>query len=327
MKNGISRHTPNQISHQEHQSSLIRSPNERSELNSEIARSFQASLMNDIVVERKKTLKEAEEKKTPEERQHKALKLPEKRKLRVQKEPNNSEKTVNLAVRHPELGMQRRQFREDSTMNCVYDWIGSLSPEPVYFGLFMKFHSDPVLPSADVKLYDKTILNVGVLADPIDFQEDKETTMYGYSNMSNMEILETKRNSEKDALINDNSVFLVDRLNVVANMFSIYQDAQVTKSLMKINFRGEDATGHGVTRDVYSQFYKEIFRFHSSGIHANVPSSLSETESERFGKILTHAYILYNIFPIEIATAFFEQLVKGEVRNDIPIIQIVCSKK
>ena len=125
----------------------------------------------------------------------------------------------------------------------------------------------------------------------------------------------TKRNSEKDALINLDSVFLVDRLNIVADMFSIYQDAKIAKSLIKINFRGEDATGHGVSRDVYSQFYKEIFRFHSSGIHANVPSSLSETESELFGKILTHAYIQYNIFPIQIARAFFEQLLKGEVRN------------
>ena len=68
LKDEISRHTPNHISHQEHQSILIGSPNERVELNSKIARSFEASLMNDFVVERKKTLKEAEEKKT-EERQ------------------------------------------------------------------------------------------------------------------------------------------------------------------------------------------------------------------------------------------------------------------
>ena len=112
-------------------------------------------------------------------------------------------------------------------MNSVYDWIGSLSPEPMYFGLFPKFHSDPVLPSTDVKLYDKTVINVGVLTDPIEFEEDQEITMYGYSNMSNTEILEIKCNSEKDALINDNSVFLVDCLNVVADMFSIYQDAEI----------------------------------------------------------------------------------------------------
>ena len=33
-------------------------------------------------------------------------------------------------------------------------------------------------------------------------------------------------------------------------MFSIYQDAKIAKSLIKINFKGEDAAGHGVTQDV-----------------------------------------------------------------------------
>ena len=61
-----SRHTQNKISHQEHQSNRIGCPNRRAELNSEITRSFEASLMNDIVIERNKTLKEAEEKKTKE---------------------------------------------------------------------------------------------------------------------------------------------------------------------------------------------------------------------------------------------------------------------
>ena len=75
MKNEISLHAQNHISHQERQSNLIGSPNERAELNSEIARSFETSLMNDIIVERKKALKEEEEEeKKPKERQQKALK-------------------------------------------------------------------------------------------------------------------------------------------------------------------------------------------------------------------------------------------------------------
>ena len=62
-------------------------------------------------------------------------------------------------------------------MNSVYNWIGTLSPEPMYFGLFPKFHSDPVLPSADVKLHDKTVLNVEALTDSVDFEEDPEITI------------------------------------------------------------------------------------------------------------------------------------------------------
>ena len=102
-----SRHTQNKISHQEHQSNRIGCPNRRAELNSEITRSFEASLMNDIVIERNKTLKEAEDKKKNKRTATKALKLQEKRKLRVQTEPNILQKKVKLAVRYPELGTQR----------------------------------------------------------------------------------------------------------------------------------------------------------------------------------------------------------------------------
>ena len=49
-------------------------------------------------------------------------------------------------------------------------------------------------------------------------------------------------------MINDDSIYLVDRLNIVADMFSIYPDTEKAKILIKINFRGKDAAGHGVTR-------------------------------------------------------------------------------
>ena len=45
-----------------------------------------------------------------------------------------------------------------------------------------------------------------------------------------------------------------------------------------------------------------------------------QRQSELFGKILTHAYIQYNIFPIAIAKAFFEQLLKRDVKNDTLIL-------
>ena len=55
--------------------------------------------MSDIAIGREKSLKEVGEKKA-EERQQKPLKLQEKWKSRVEAEANNSEKTVNLGVRH-----------------------------------------------------------------------------------------------------------------------------------------------------------------------------------------------------------------------------------
>ena len=50
-----------------------------------------------------------------------------------------------------------------------------------------------------------------------------------------------------------------------------------------LSFKGENAPGDGVNRDVYAQFFKEIFSMNSSGIHANVPTGLSAEKCEKFG--------------------------------------------
>ena len=49
--------------------------------------------------------------------------------------------------------------------------------------------------------------------------------------------------------------------------------------MLSIRFLGEEACGEGVTRDVYSQFFKYVFRFKSAGLSACVPISLNEDES------------------------------------------------
>ena len=63
----------------------------------------------------------------------------------------------------------------------------------------------------------------------------------------------------------------------------MYQDVAVTdRYVTTIKFRDENALGDGVSRDVYAQFYKDIFRLYSSGIRENVPLSFSERDSEVF---------------------------------------------
>ena len=82
-------------------------------------------------------------------------------------------------------------------------------------------------------------------------------------------------------------------------------------------FKGENASGDGVTRDVYTQFFKEIFSTYSSGIHANVPTCLSAEECEKSGRIVCHPIIQLNIFPVQIAKASFEQIVMDSVRHNV----------
>ena len=88
---------------------------------------------------------------------------------------------------------------------------------------------------------------------------------------------------------------------------------------LSINFRNKNALGVGVSPDVYTQFYKDVFPLYSLDILENILLSFSEKDSEVFGRIITHCFIQYNVFPIEIeiGRAFFEQLLINEVRHSI----------
>ena len=107
----------------------------------------------------------------------KAIALQEDQRLRLPPETTNLEDKVTLSFRHPEFGTLRRSFRPDAAMNVAYDWVGSLCSTPMYFGLYSKGFHGPVPPPSNVKLYDKTVLNFGILNQPLDFEEDCEITM------------------------------------------------------------------------------------------------------------------------------------------------------
>ena len=96
----------------------------------------------------------------------------------------------------------------------------------------------------------------------------------------------------------------------------IYEDERVISRYISVNFKGEDAYGEGVTRDVFSEFFKFVFRFKSTGISSCVSSSLSEEESVKFGKILTHYVVQFNMFPTGFSKAVLEYIIFDKVRKE-----------
>ena len=52
-----------------------------------------------------------------------------------------------------------------------------------------------------------------------------------------------------------------------------------------------------VTRDIYSQFFKYVFRFKTSNLSACVPISLNDNKWIYFEKIITHCFIQCKTFP------------------------------
>ena len=55
---------------------------------------------------------------------------------------------------------------------------------------------------------------------------------------------------------------------------------------------------------------------HSTGVFESIPSSLSGEDAVLYGKIVSHAYSQYQVFPSALAKAFFEMLIFESVRDE-----------
>ena len=203
-------------------------------------------------------------------------------------------------------------------MNNVYDRVGATSVEPMYFELFVNFRS-PIPATDPANKYANTVLNMAEVSEPPFF--DKEVTMAGFKkNQTNgSDRLKKKRKSKRDSLyvasLNQEQIsYVVDRYNITEEMFNVFSK-RVRQKFLSFTFKSEIAVGDGVSKDVHSTFFEEIYKQRCAGIKANVPTSLTETEAEIFGTIIAQAYIQHNVFNVRLAKAAFEYLIFNNVRD------------
>ena len=152
-------------------------------------------------------------------------------------------------------------------MNNVYDWMGSLSPEPMYFK-FSCGRSALIPASAPVSNFALTTLNMTEVNEPLPFEENEEITMTGFQEKTVFDLHE-RRKREKEKLVTNYDIapYVVERHNVFSDLLKIdVENADITSNMLFIRFLGEEACGEGVTRDAYSQFFKYVFRFKSAGL-------------------------------------------------------------
>ena len=203
-------------------------------------------------------------------------------------------------------------------MNNVYDRVGATSVEPMYFELFVNFRS-PIPATDPANKYANTVLNMAEVSEPPFF--DEEVTMAGFKENQNNDSdrLEKKRKSKRDSLyvasLNQEQIsYVVDRYNITEEMFNVFSK-RVRQKFLSFTFKSEIAVGDGVSKDVHSTFFEEIYKQRCAGIKANVPTILTETEAEIFGTIITQAYIQHNVFNVRLAKAAFEYLIFDNVRD------------
>ena len=261
------------------------------------------------------------------------------RKMRVTPEPELYESHVTICVRHLTLGNKVRLFREGVLFQAVYDWIGSINQTPEFFqlkdhkgitispdqliqsGTFnMLACSSPVnmSPNGTVAFLGfgtkNTTLNI---IDEDDFHTHEEESVQHQvsSNSKQFDCLQSLREDAYDRLQNGNS-YEVSRENIYNEMMTLYKKRNILSHKIFISFVNEDAVGHGVSRDAYSAFFESVY-LKMEGFFEKVPMCRFEVEdAETLGKIITHAFICFDMFPIGICKSALKEFLKLEVTDE-----------
>ena len=92
---------------------------------------------------------------------------------RVLPESLETDVHIVISIRHPLLGTLRRRFNSDSLFFGVYDWAGSLSQTPKYFGLFHPSR-EMMLPSTPIKHSGQVVFSMEDRDTPVIFEDDGE---------------------------------------------------------------------------------------------------------------------------------------------------------
>ena len=121
-------------------------------------------------------------------------------------------------------------------------------------------------------------------------------------------LAELKKVCEKGTLkLKNNGIHRdITRENIYEVILSIYQNEEILCEVLTLSFDGETGVGDGVTKDIYSMFFTQFYDMCDGG-HQRVP--LRTTESKELvivGRVITHAFIQYRQFPIELCKASIE---------------------
>ncbi|MEM7216662.1 MAG: hypothetical protein AAF423_14070, partial [Pseudomonadota bacterium] len=99
--------------------------------------------------------------------------------------------------------------------------------------------------------------------------------------------------------------FEVSRDNVFEEMIATFKKRTSNNKNLEITFKGEDATGEGVTRDALSLFFEKVYQLFD-GENEKVPGFDVDLEEEILtiiGTVITQAFVQFGTFPYKLCRA------------------------
>ena len=111
-------------------------------------------------------------------------------------------------------------------------------------------------------------------------------------------------------------VRLISRHNCVKEMLTLFKDQSIVNTKLCLAFKGENAVGHGLLREVYSVFWDNFVANYcegSSHFTFSVSAATSQEDFAAIGRIRTHQFIQTGTIPLQISEAIMQQAVVGKV--------------
>ena len=288
-------------------STLVGTSEERATLSAEIDAAFAESLRAD----QDKMINIPSDSENEEELQV----LKSQRSERLVNEPELSEPHCTVTVRHLNLGNKSRIFPASSSFVQVYDWVGSLSLRPKFYTL-SDYNGNIISPEVEIF---SGVFNMAE-AETILMSSSGTIGFTGFSTKPSTEdsfiALDKIRITEREKLNSTVLSFEVSRPDIYDDMLNIYKKRGTISHVTSFNFKKEDAYGDGVTRDCYAEFFQRFVE-KMEGNEEKVPApDIDDDELEVIGRIITHAFIQYSIFPLSICKSALKNALFHNVNKD-----------
>ena len=246
---------------------------------------------------------------------------------RVYNEPDLAEPHIMVSVRHTIVGNKVRFFKDQALMSEVYDWVGSLCRIPEHF-MLLDYSGKPMLPH---HIATSGMYNLREEDSAVNMSAEGTVAFSGYgvtstddtSDYTSKEIdpydkywsLKKIQDDERNNL-QGSKEFYVNRDNIYADMIKLYSSRGITKLIPYILFNNENAVGDGVTRDAYSLFFAKWYEQFEGDTECVPLPNCNIEHLQIIGKIITHAFVCYNVFPIKLCKSSLKHALFSSVSND-----------
>ena len=217
------------------------------------------------------------------------------------------------------LGTISRMFPQNSTMNQVYDWVGSLNLIPEHFRLVYPVSREILLPEMAVIECANCVLNMSECEGPISLvHDDSRISAIGFAENEDLSAENVISNQELEKLCKErkSQMVTVNPPNIVEDMMLAYVDTEMVKSFITIRFSNECGLDFdGIKREAYSLFWENAIPRYFEGTCTLVPRvspGIDEKVYTILGRLLWHGYVLSGVFPVSVNKVFVALMLAGK---------------